>query len=170
VKAKRASHRSVSVFTHSNASTSELSDAFTAAYVRHEQVGLRGVRRGDQRTESDVALRPQGACLDAALAVFVAANHRTNPPLVRQIMEASNPEFEGALDAVIRGFHAAAAPLDVERLADVIASAWARGWALTAGKDELSAVNALADARRWRDGARLKAGRDDSAGVDSAHV
>jgi len=40
VKAERANRRSVSVFTHSNASTSELSDALTAANVRHESVRL----------------------------------------------------------------------------------------------------------------------------------
>jgi hypothetical protein len=40
VKAERANRRSVSVFTHRNASTRELSDALTAANVRHEQVRL----------------------------------------------------------------------------------------------------------------------------------
>jgi hypothetical protein len=47
-------------------------------------------------------------------------------------MEASNPEFERALDAVIRDLHAAAVPLDVAgwRTSSL---ARTRGWALIAG-------------------------------------
>ena len=105
-----------SVFTHSNASTSELSDALTAANVRHEQVGY--PRRTARRLNAQIAMLRyalEGSPGRRALAVFVAANHRTNTPLVRQIMEASNPEFERALSAVIRDLHAAANPLDVGR-------------------------------------------------------
>jgi DNA helicase II / ATP-dependent DNA helicase PcrA len=58
--------------------------------------------------------------------VFAASNYRGNAPLVHQIVEASNPAFERALDAVIRDLQAAASPLDSERLADVIAGAYAR--------------------------------------------
>jgi hypothetical protein len=61
-----------------------------------------------------------------ALAVFVASNYRRNAPLVHQIVVASNPAFERALEAVIRDLQAAASPLDSERLADVIAGAYAR--------------------------------------------
>jgi ATP-dependent DNA helicase UvrD/PcrA len=60
------------------------------------------------------------------LAVFVASNYRRNAPLVHQIVEASNPAFERALEAVIRDLQAAASPLDSERLAEVIAGAYAR--------------------------------------------
>jgi DNA helicase II / ATP-dependent DNA helicase PcrA len=127
VKAERVNRRGVSIFTHSNASTSELSDALTAANVRHEQVGL-SEAYGEALNAQIAMLRYalEGSPGRRALAVFVAANHRTNTPLVGQIMEASNPEFERALSAVIRDLHAAADPLDVGRLASVIASAYGR--------------------------------------------
>ena len=40
VQAERSLAHTVSVFTHSNAATAELSDALTASGIRHEQVGL----------------------------------------------------------------------------------------------------------------------------------
>lgn len=127
VQAERAVRHTVSVFTHSNASTTELSDALTAANVRHEQVGL-SAAYGE-------ALNAQVAMLRYALestpgrrelAVFMASNYRSNTPLIRQIVEASNPAFERALDAVTRDLQAAASPLESGRLADVIAGAYAR--------------------------------------------
>jgi DNA helicase II / ATP-dependent DNA helicase PcrA len=127
VQAERAVQNTVSVFTHSNASTTELSDALTAANVRHEQVGL-SEAYGEALNAQVAMLRYalERTPVRRALAVFVASNYRTNTPLVRQIMEASNPAFERALDAVARDLLAAASPLDVGRLADVIAGAYSR--------------------------------------------
>lgn len=59
-------------------------------------------------------------------AGFVASNYRNNPPLVVQIMNQANPTFERALTAVRTELQAAATPLDVERLTDVIAGTYAR--------------------------------------------
>lgn len=127
VKAERSLGHTVSVFTHSNAATTELSDALTAAAVRHEQVGL--------SEAFGEALNAQAALLRYALAgtpgrrelaVFVASNYRKDAPLVGQIVARSNPVFERALEAVINDLQAAARPLDVEQLADVIAGAYAR--------------------------------------------
>jgi len=127
VQAERAVRRTVSVFTHSNASTTELSDALTAAKVRHEQVGLTeayGEALNAQLAMLRYAL--EGTPGRRALAVFVASNYRRNAPLVHQIVEASNPAFERALEAVIRDLQAAASSSDSERLAEVIAGAYAR--------------------------------------------
>lgn len=127
VQTERAMGRTVSVFTHSNAATAELSDALTAATVRHEQVGL--------SEAFGEALNAQVALLRYALAgtpgrrelaVFVASNYRKDAPLVGQIVARSNPAFEHALQAVINDLQAAANPLDVDQLADVIAGAYAR--------------------------------------------
>jgi DNA helicase-2/ATP-dependent DNA helicase PcrA len=127
VQAERAMQNTVSVFTHSNASTTELSDALTAANVRHEQVGL-SEAYGEALNAQMAMLRYalEGTTGRRALAVFVASNYRTDTPLVQQIIERSNPAFERALDAVIHDLRAAASPLDIGRLADVIAGAYAR--------------------------------------------
>jgi DNA helicase II / ATP-dependent DNA helicase PcrA len=127
VQAERAEGHTVSVFTHSNASTTELSDALTAASVRHQQVGL-SEAYGEALNAQLAMLRYalEGTPGRRALAVFAASNYRGNAPLVHQIVEASNPAFERALEAVIRDLQAATSPLDSERLADVIAGAYAR--------------------------------------------
>lgn len=127
VQAERVVQNTVSVFTHSNASTTELSDALTAARVRHEQVGL-SEAYGEALNAQLAMLRYalEGAPGRRALAVFVASNYRANTPELRQILDASNPPFESVLAAVARDLLAAASPPDVERLADVITSAYAR--------------------------------------------
>lgn len=109
VQAERAVRHTVSVFTHSNVSTTELSDALTAANVRHQQVGLSeafGEALNAQLAMLRYAL--EGTPGRRAIAVFAASNYRGNAPLVHQIVEASNPAFERALEAVIRDLQAAA--------------------------------------------------------------
>jgi DNA helicase-2/ATP-dependent DNA helicase PcrA len=127
VEAERASKRTVSIFTHTNASTTALSDALTDAGVRHEQVGL-SEAYGEALNAQAAMLRYaiDGASGRRAFAVFVASNYRANTPLIHQIMDRSNAAFERALKGFTRDLHAAANPLDVERLADVITGSYAR--------------------------------------------
>jgi DNA helicase-2/ATP-dependent DNA helicase PcrA len=127
VEAERSAKSSVSIFTHTNASTTELSDALTEAGVRHEQVGL-SEAFGEALNAQAAMLRYalDGVSGRRAFAVFVASNYRANTPLIRQIMERSNTAFERALAAVTQDLLAAADPMDVDRLADVIANAYSR--------------------------------------------
>jgi DNA helicase-2/ATP-dependent DNA helicase PcrA len=131
VKSARESRQTVCVFTHSNVATAALSDALTAAATRHEQVGL-SEAYGEALTAQLALLRYalQGISGRRALAVFVAANFRRNDPLIGQIVGGTNPEIEQALAGVIGDLRAAAKPLDVNRLARVIADAYARLGAL----------------------------------------
>ena len=62
-----------------------------------------------------------------ALAVYVAANSRGDAPLLRQIVERSNPTFERALERVTADLWAAAHPhLDIDRLGAVVTLAYSR--------------------------------------------
>lgn len=126
VQAEREASRTVAVFTHSNAATSELSDALSAIGVRHEQVGL-SEALGE-------ALRAQLALLRFALggrggrrelAVFVASNHRRHAPLVDQIVNRSNEVFEQQLRTLAVELRGAATPFDPQRLGSIIAGAYA---------------------------------------------
>lgn len=127
VEAERAVGHTVSVFTHSNAATTELSDALTREGVRHEQVGL-SEAYGEALNAQVAMLRYalDGAPARRALAVFVASNYRADTPFVRQIVERTNSSFERVLEAVISDLQAAGSPLDVERLGDVITGAYSR--------------------------------------------
>ncbi len=131
VQAERDAGHSVSVFTHTIDATAELSDALTAAGIRHEQVGF-SEAYGE-------ALKAQLALLKfavdgttggrRALAVYVTANTKGGraPALAAQILDASNPSFERALKPVVNDLRAAGRPvLGVDRLGDVIATAYAR--------------------------------------------
>lgn len=127
VQGERAIGHTVSVFTHSNAATTELSDALTASGVHHEQVGL-SEAYGEALNAQVAMLRYalEGTPGRRALAVFVASNYRGDAPLVQQIMAGSNPGLERALLAVTQELQAAATTRDFERLADVIAGAYAK--------------------------------------------
>ncbi|OZC62047.1 hypothetical protein CH306_18375 [Rhodococcus sp. 15-725-2-2b] len=127
IAAERAEQHTVSVFTHTNAATTELSDVLTESGVRHEQVGL-----SEAYAE---ALNAQAAMLRYALhgvpgrsafAVYVAANYRAHTPLVQDIVQKTNPVFERALSYVANDLLAASNPLDVDRLADVVSGAYSR--------------------------------------------
>ncbi|MHB8448856.1 MAG: UvrD-helicase domain-containing protein [Mycobacteriales bacterium] len=128
VQAERALGNSVSAFTHSNASTTELSDALTTANVRHEQVGL-SEAYGEALNAQLAMLRyavdgTSGA--RRALAVFVASNYRRDVALPSQIVARSNETFERALKPVVAELTAAGSVRDTDRLADVISGAYAR--------------------------------------------
>lgn len=128
VQTERAVGHSVSVFTHTNASTTELSDALTAARILHEQVGLSeayGEALNAQFAMIRYALQGSPGAR-RALAVFVASNYRRNVALPGQIMSRSNDAFERALDPVVRDMVAAASADDIDGLADVISGAYAR--------------------------------------------
>lgn len=128
VQRERALRHSVNVFTHSNASTTELSDALTTANVRHEQVGL-SEAYGE-------ALNAQLAMLcyaidgtpgaRRALAVFLAANYRRNVSLPTLIVSRASVAFERALHPVVEELNAAGSARDINRLANVITGAYAR--------------------------------------------
>jgi DNA helicase-2/ATP-dependent DNA helicase PcrA len=128
VLAERALGHTVSVFTHSNVSTTELSDALTVANVRHEQVGLSeayGEALNAQLAMLRYALEgtPGGR---RALAVFVASNYRRNVALPGQIVNGSNDAFERALEPIIAELTEAGSAGDIDRLATVISGAYAR--------------------------------------------
>lgn len=127
----RAAGRTVSIFTHTIAATAALSDALTAAGLRHEQVGFSeayGEALNAQLSLLTYALTraPGGR---RALAVYVAANSRGSsaPPLVYQIINKSNTAFERALEPILGELIAAAGPpVDVDRLGDAITAAYSR--------------------------------------------
>lgn len=128
VQCERALGHSVSVFTHSNASTTELSDALTAANVGHEQVGL-SEAYGEALNAQMAMLRYALAGTPGArraLAVFVAANYRRNVALPGQIVARSNGAFERALEPVVEELNAAGRARDIGRLANAISDAYAR--------------------------------------------
>lgn len=128
VQAERALGHTVSVFTHSNASTTELSDALTAANVRHEQVGLSeayGEALNAQRAMLRYALDGTPGAR-RGLAVFVASNYRRNVALPSQIVARSNEAFERMLQPVVAELTEAGSGRDMDRLALVISGAYAR--------------------------------------------
>jgi DNA helicase-2/ATP-dependent DNA helicase PcrA len=131
VRAERTAGHSVSVFTHTNVATAELSDALTAVGIRHEQVGLSeayGEALNAQLALLKFAL--DGAVgARRALAVYVTANSKGKdaPPFALQILDGSNTPFERALRQVVTDLRNAADPvLEVDRLADLIAAAYTR--------------------------------------------
>jgi DNA helicase-2/ATP-dependent DNA helicase PcrA len=130
-RAARQRGQSVSIFTHTIAATSALSDALSQAGLNHEQVGF-GEAYGE-------ALPAQLALIQYALghslsprrplAVFLAACHggKTLPALAVQLLDGSNPALERAIGRLAADLAAAggAAP-DLGRLGEVVAGAWAR--------------------------------------------
>ncbi|WP_019872883.1 UvrD-helicase domain-containing protein [Sporichthya polymorpha] len=128
VQQERGAGHSVSVFTHTNVAATELSDALSAANLRHEQVGL-SESYGEALNAQFAMLRyaldgsPGGR---AALAVFIASNYRGTVALPQQVLDRSNPAFERALKCVAGDLTTAGAPLDVDRLGEVIAEAYTR--------------------------------------------
>lgn len=127
IAAERSARHTVSVFTHTNAATTELSDALAENGVRHEQVGL-SEAYGEALNAQAAMLRYalHGVPGRSAFAVYVAANHRARTPLIQQIVQGTNRAFERALSEVAGDLLAASTPLDVDRLADVVSGAYAR--------------------------------------------
>jgi DNA helicase II / ATP-dependent DNA helicase PcrA len=111
--------------------TADLSDALSAAGIRHEQVGLTeayGEALNAQLALLKYAIEGAGGGR-RALAVYVAANSkgRNAPPLAVQILHRSNPTFERALEPVVNDLWNAAHPLlDADRLGDIISGVYNR--------------------------------------------
>jgi ATP-dependent DNA helicase UvrD/PcrA len=121
----------VSIFTHTIAATTTLSDGLSHAGLTHEQVGF-GEAYGE-------ALPAQLALIQYALgdsvsprrqlAVFIAACNggKNLPPLAAQMLDKSNPSLERAVQHLAEDLQAAGgATPDLDRLADVVATAYAR--------------------------------------------
>jgi hypothetical protein len=93
VQVKQGDGHSVSVFTHTIAATADLSDALTAAGIRHEQVGpTKAYGEALNAQLAPLKYAVEGATGGRrALAVYVAANSkgRNAPPLALQILHAS---------------------------------------------------------------------------------
>lgn len=122
----------VSVFTHTNSATTDLSDALTAAGLGHEQVGFTeayGEALSAQLAMVQFALGRDAQVL-RSLAVYVTATHsRTRvPPLARQMLAPqSNPVLLRALQRLAGDLRAAGGDQpDLGRLATVIAQAYSR--------------------------------------------
>jgi DNA helicase-2/ATP-dependent DNA helicase PcrA len=120
----------VSIFTHTIAATVAVSDALTAAGLRHEQVGFGEAYREAllaQLALAQFALGNANAPLRRALAVYITATLNPPPPLAQQLYYGINPVLERALGQLITDLQSAAGtPPDLDRLADIIAGAYAR--------------------------------------------
>lgn len=132
--ARQARHHghSVSIFTHTNTATTELSDALTAAGLIHEQVGF-GEAYGEalaaQLALVQYALGDDSAPVLRALAVYITATQRGKglSPLARQMLTpANNPALERALAQLATDLRASVNPLNLELLADTVAGAYGR--------------------------------------------
>lgn len=111
---ERAAKRSVSIFTHTNAATAELSTELTAAGVSHEQVGF-AEAFGDALQAQFAFLRwalsgEPGARV--ALAVYVRSISRGNreKQVAEAIVSKSMPAFETKLKAFAGQLRSAAGP------------------------------------------------------------
>ncbi|WP_329522175.1 UvrD-helicase domain-containing protein [Spirillospora sp. NBC_01491] len=131
---RRARHRgdTVSVFTHTNSATTDLSDALTTAGLAHEQVGFTeayGEALSAQLAMVQFALR-QDAQVLRSLAVYVTATQsRTRvPPLAQQMLAPqNNPLLLRALQRLSDDLRATGGDQpDLDRLATVIAQAYSR--------------------------------------------
>ncbi|MFD9770734.1 UvrD-helicase domain-containing protein [[Kitasatospora] papulosa] len=125
----RSQGDTVSIFTHTNAATTELSDALTADGLAHEQVGFTeayGEALPAQLAMVQFALGDSAPVL-RSLAVYVSATQGGNkmPPLARQILNPSdNPVLGRAFEQLAKDLRAAAGHPD--QLADVVANAYRR--------------------------------------------
>ncbi|MEV4123158.1 UvrD-helicase domain-containing protein [Micromonospora sp. NPDC049645] len=128
----RLQGHTVSIFTHTNAATTELSDAMRQAGLNHEQVGLTeayGEALPAQLALIQYALGDDAAPIRRALAVYITANHRGKylPALAEQLLSGTNPQLEHALSGLCQDLRAGAgsAP-DLADLSGVIAGAYRR--------------------------------------------
>lgn len=129
--ARRRKH-TVSIFTHTNAATTALSDALTAAGLVHEQVGFTEAHA--EAISAQLALAQyalgQRAPVRRALAVFVTAclRGRGLSHLAQQMLDKSNPVLERALRALAQDLRSAASGPDADLglLAETVTGAYAR--------------------------------------------
>ncbi len=131
IATERSRGKSVSVYTHTNTSTAELSTALSTAGIDHEQVGF-GEAYGDGLQAEFQLLRwaltrQPGA--RQALAIYLRSIVRGQQANVRAqaILNKSNSTFETALRDVVADLKAAAEPTpDIEALLEVVRSAHSR--------------------------------------------
>lgn len=131
---REARHRghTVAVFTHTNAATSALSDALTDAGLAHEQVGF-GEAYGEalaaQLALIRFALNHRPAPVRRNLAVYIAAVHggKKLPPLANHMLNGANAALERAIASLATDLgNAGGIAPDIDRVADLVAGAWAR--------------------------------------------
>ena len=127
----RQQGHTVSMFTHTNAATGDLSDALSQAGLTHEQVGF-GEAYGEALA-AQLALVQYALGADVSprrpLAVYLAACHggRGLPPLARQLLDKSNPVMERAVDRLAADLIDAGGAEDhLTRISTVVSGAWAR--------------------------------------------
>jgi DNA helicase-2/ATP-dependent DNA helicase PcrA len=130
-EARRQGH-TVSIFTHTNAATTELSDAMSQVGIAHEQVGLTeayGEALPAQLALMQYALGDDAAPVRRTLAVYITANYRGKylPALAEQLLRGGNPQLERALSGLCQVLRAAtgSAP-DLADLVDVVTDAYRR--------------------------------------------
>ncbi|TDT97296.1 DNA helicase-2/ATP-dependent DNA helicase PcrA [Streptomyces sp. 846.5] len=132
-RAARRKGHTVSVFTHTNAATTALSDALTAAGLAHEQVGFTEAHAeamSAQLALLQYALGDDAAPVRRALAVYITAclRSKTLSPLARNMLSRTNPVLERALGELAEDLRSAGggAASDIARLADVLTGAYGR--------------------------------------------
>jgi len=130
----RACGHTVSIFTHTVAATTDLSDALTAAGMSHEQVGF-----GEAPNEAlpaqlalvQFAFGDTAAPVRRTLAVYATAaigvrKNAALPAFAQEIMSGWNPTLEGVLAQLLEDAVAAASSSNVDALSEVVAGAYAR--------------------------------------------
>lgn len=128
--ARKQGH-TVSIFTHTIAATTALSDALSKAGLAHEQVGF-GEAYGEALAAQLALIQyalGDSKSLRRPLTVFLTACHggRSLPPLATQLLSKSNPALERAIDRLAKDLATAGGTEpDVDRLTEVVAGAWAR--------------------------------------------
>ena len=127
----RQQGHTVSIFTHTNAATGDLSDALSRSGLTHEQVGF-GEAYGEALA-AQLALVQYALGADVSprrpMAVYLAACHggRGLPPLARQLLDKSNPAMERAVDRLAADLIDAGGAEDhLTRIATVVSATWAR--------------------------------------------
>ncbi|MFJ2008083.1 UvrD-helicase domain-containing protein [Streptomyces chartreusis] len=132
-QARRDRH-TVSLFTHTIAATTTLSDVLTEAQLPHEQVGF-GEAHGEalaaQLALVQLALGDENAPVRRALAVFITAAVRKGagiPALAEQMLYGTNAVLERSLEVLVDDLHSAGRGpgADPSRLAEVVSGAYAR--------------------------------------------
>lgn len=131
IKKERSHGRSVSVCTHTNASTAELSTALATAGIDHEQVGFTeaygdGLQAQFQLLRWALVQRPGAR---QALAVYLRSiiRGRQANAQARMILQRTNVTFEAALRNVVADLKAATdSSPDIAVLLDVLRSTHSR--------------------------------------------
>ena len=163
IKSERSHGKSVSVYTHTNTSTAELSTALATAGIDHEQVGFTeaygdGLQAQFQLLRWALVRRPGAR---QALAVYprsIVRGQQANAQ-ARAILEMTNSTFEATLRDVVADLKAATDPApDIEVLLDALRSTHSR-LGFPRGEETWVLAN-----RQLKRAARLLAG---SGGIDA---